>query len=122
MRVPFSHSLRLTGLSVGAAKDDAEGRPARVQIFVNRSSLGFEDIGRVEPAQAFELADGDVAEGVVLKLKVQKFANVQSLFLFIEGKDGSEHVSLASLSFFGAPVQGGEADYSQLKKADEHEH
>jgi hypothetical protein len=83
-----------------------------VKLFVNRPALGFEDVADVEPAQTCVLTDTDLEKE--LKLKVVKFGAVNSLHLFIEGPDGSDHVTVNSLAFFGQVTQG-VADYSKLK-------
>jgi len=115
--VPFSQTVRLTGLAVGAPLG-AEA-PATLKIFVNRPALGFEDVGDVEPAQAFTLTDADLGEDTQLKLKVAKFTAVNSLHLFVEGADGADRVAVSSLRFFGHLAQGGGADYKQLGKKEE---
>lgn len=107
---PFSQTVRLSAFSISGPKGDEQ--PTVVKMFVNRPALGFEDVADVEPAQTFTLIDGDLDKEQ--KVKVVKFGAVNSLHLFIEGPDDSEHVTVSSLAFFGSVTQG-VADYSKLK-------
>jgi hypothetical protein len=108
--VPFSQTVRLSAFSINGPKGNEQ--PVLVKLFVNRPALGFEDVADVEPAQTCVITDTDLEKE--LKLKVVKFGAVNSLHLFIEGPEGSDHVTVNSLAFFGQVTQG-VADYSKLK-------
>jgi len=113
----FQQTVRLSGLSIGGPLGAEQ--PRVLKIFVNRPALGFEDVADVEPAQAFQLADADLAPGAQLRLKVAKFNAVTSLHLFVEGPDGADKVAVSSLKFFGHLAQGSGTDWAQLKKKEE---
>lgn len=91
----FNQTVRLAGLSLGGPLGAEQ--PRLLKLFVNRPALGFEDVADVEAAQEFVLADADLAPGAQLKLKVARFAAVNSLHLFVEGVDGADHVAVSSL-------------------------
>ena len=119
--VPFSQAVRLSGLSVSGLADGTA--PVTLKLFVNRPALGFEDVGSVEPAQTFgPLTAKDLGDDAPqLKLKIAKFSAVNSLHVYVEAADDAESVAVSKLAFFGSLVQGGGADWSQLKKS-EHDH
>ena len=115
----FTQTVRLSGISLGAPLGAEQ--PRVLKVYVNRPALGFEDVSDVEPAQAFALADADLAAGAQLRLKVAKFNAVTQLHLFVEGADGADRVAVSSLKFFGHLAQGSGADWAQLKKKGEEE-
>ena len=91
----FNQTVRLAGLSLGGPLGAEQ--PRVLKLYVNRPALGFEDVADVEAAQEFALTDADLAPGAQLKLKVARFAAVNSLHLFVEGPDGADHVAVSSL-------------------------
>ncbi len=112
--IPFNTPVRLTGIIVNGPADEA---PTVLKVFVNRSALGFDDVGDVEPAQTLLLKPADLGDDVQTKLKPTKFGNVNSLFVFAE-REGSDTVALSKLSFVGQ-VLSGSSDMSKLKKSEE---
>lgn len=114
--VPFNSTLRLSAVIIDGPSSEA---PVVVKLYPNRSTLGFDDVADMEPAQTLNLKDSDLGKDVQTKLKVVKFTAVNELCLFFEGAADCDTVAVSRLRFIGTPVQG--TDMAALKKAG-HDH
>ena len=84
---------------------DPDLHPTKVQIYVNRPNMGFEDTEDVDPTQTLELTSADLKEEAdPIMLKFLKFQRVRSITLFIEDNAGGDVSALGGLKFFGRPV------------------
>lgn len=96
------HSIKLTEYNMGR---EPENNPTRIQLFVNRHNLGFEDIDDVDPTSVLELTPEDLREDAEpIQLKFVQYQRVKGITLFIEDNSGGEVSALGGLKFFGKPV------------------
>lgn len=96
------HSIKLTEFNMGA---EPENNPTRIQLFVNRYNLGFEDIDDVDPTSVLELTPQDLREDAdPIQLKFVQYQRVKGITLFIEDNNGGDVSALGGLKFFGKPV------------------
>lgn len=96
------HSIKLTEFNMGREPED---NPTRIQLFVNRCNLGFEDIDDVDPTSVLELTPQDLREGAEpIALKFVQFQRVKGITLFIEDNNGGEVSALGGLKFYGKSV------------------
>lgn len=92
------HSVQLSGPGAAA--------PSELLLFVNRSSMGFDDAETEPPAQMLALTYKDVAEGGrAVPLAYVKFQNVSTITVFIPANQGGgDKTTLHKLCFFGTPI------------------
>ncbi|KAG8466675.1 hypothetical protein KFE25_008054 [Diacronema lutheri] len=112
--VPFNQPVKLHSLLIQAAE---EGAPRTLKLYVNRSSMGFDDTESFPPTQVLELSRSDFAAdgSATVALNFVKFQCVQSLTLFIaDNQQGSDVTALARLQFVGMPIQA--TNVNDLKK------
>lgn len=84
---------------------DPESNPSKVNLYVNRGNLGFEDCEDVDPTQTLHLTSEDLKESAdPILLKYVKYQRVNSLTLFIEDNQGGEISALGGIKLFGRPV------------------
>lgn len=77
----FVRSVRVKAIVIKSS-GEPERRPRSIKLFINRPSLGFEDVQDAqEPyaAQILELTDEQVTEGKKIPLRYVRFQNVSSL-------------------------------------------
>ena len=97
---------------------DPELNPTKINIYVNRENLGFEDCDDVDPTQTLHLTSEDLKETAEpIQLKYVKYQRVKSLTLFVEDNQGGEITALGSLKFFGRPVAS--TNMAEFKKQQE---
>jgi hypothetical protein len=81
--VKFKNNVNLSGIMIESSME-MEKRPSSLQIFANKSSIGFGDIGSVTPTENINLSESSY--GKIQSLKIAKFKNVAVLcvriFLF----------------------------------------
>jgi len=97
--------------SIRIAAPDAASAPSTIKLFVNKTSLAFDDVESMAPTQtlSFEGTSGE------LKLNFVKFQNVSSLTVFIEGNQGDEEsTALSRFHLIGMPIPT--TNMSDLKK------
>lgn len=81
---------------------DPESNPSKVNLYVNRTNLGFEDCSDVEPTQTLHLTSDDLRESSPpTQLKYVKYQRVKSLTIFIEDNQGGDVTALGGLKLFG---------------------
>jgi hypothetical protein len=71
--VKFKNNVNLSGIMIESSME-TEKRPSSLQIFANKASIGFGDIGSVTPTESFTLSDNSF--GKIQSLKIAKFKNV----------------------------------------------
>mmetsp|Transcript_23136 Transcript_23136/g.78786 ORF Transcript_23136/g.78786 Transcript_23136/m.78786 type:complete len:164 (+) Transcript_23136:171-662(+) len=103
LTVPFKQMVKLQGIVFKGS--EAANAPKLVKLFVNRTSLGFDEAVSEPAAESFELSEEQVAEGALLPLKLAKFNNVRSLTIFVENNQGDEDVTILSkIQVFGSGI------------------
>jgi len=106
------HSIKFGEFNGGS---DPELNPSRIQLFVNRESMGFEDAEDIPATQVIELTATDLKENAApKKLKFVKFQRVSSISIFVEDNAGGEISALGSLKVYGRPV--GTTNMKDFKK------
>jgi len=111
--VPFNQTVKLHSLQFVAASIDHA--PKQVKLYVNRSTLGFDEVGSVEPTQVLELTKEDYADNKMIPLRFVKWQSVSSVVIFIENNlDETETTQLQQLVFIGQTVETTKMD--DLKK------
>ena len=77
--VKFRNNVNLSGILIeGSMTEDTA--PSQMQIFVNKNSLDFSDIGSVSPTENINLISN---LGKIVNLKIAKFKSVSSLIVRI---------------------------------------
>jgi len=111
--VPFKQTVKLHSLKlVAASKGHA---PKNIKLYVNRSTLGFDEVDSVEPTQTIELTEGDYADDKLIPLRFVKWQSVSSVVIFIGSNLGEEETTqLKQLTFIGQTVETTKMD--ELKK------
>jgi len=111
--VPFNQTVKLHSLKlVAESKDHA---PKTIRLYVNRSTLGFDEADSVEPTQVLELTVEDYADDKLIPLRFVKWQSVSSVVIFIESNIGEKDTTqLKQLIFVGQTVETTKMD--ELKK------
>jgi thioredoxin len=111
--VPFNQTVKLHSLKlVAASKAHA---PKTIKLYVNRPTLGFDEVDSVEPTQTLELTEGDYADDKLIPLRFVKWQSVSSVVIFIGSNLGEEETTqLKQLIFVGQTVETTKMD--ELKK------
>ena len=92
-------SIKFVSFNGGA---DPSVNPSKVNLYVNRENLGFEDCDDVDPTQTLHLTAEDLkADAPPINLKYVLFQRVKSLTIFIEDNQGAEYTALGGLQLFG---------------------
>jgi len=120
LNICFNQAVRVR--SIVLISKDATRAPENIKLFINRPSLGFEDVENAsEPdaAQVLKLTSEDVEKGTPIILRFVRFQSVNSLHIFIQSNHGGEDESrLDVLDVLGVPVEATK-DLSGLKKQEE---
>jgi hypothetical protein len=92
------HSVQLSGPGAAA--------PSELHLFVNRSSMGFDEAESEPATQMLALSPKDVADGgKAMPLAYVKFQNVSTITVFIPANQGGgDTTTLHQLRFFGTPI------------------
>ncbi|QDZ17705.1 galactose-binding domain-containing protein [Chloropicon primus] len=100
--LPFTQQVKLHSLLIQGP--ERETAPSAIKVFVNRSSVGFDEAESEVGTQTLELESDDVLEGKPVALKYVKFQKVQSVTVFISSNFDDEDVTkLSKLVLFGTP-------------------
>lgn len=99
----FSEPVNLAALRVAATGEEA---PARIKLFVNKPSMGFDDAESENATQEAQL-ELESAPQAVVRLAPAKFNTVHSLVIFVEENAGADETSVRYLEVLGARARGG---------------
>ncbi|KAJ7043380.1 galactose-binding domain-like protein [Mycena alexandri] len=80
LNIPFHQTVRVRALVIKSS--GGEQAPKRVKLFVNRPSLGFDDVQDAEEpeaAQVLDISEEDVKSGRPIPLRFVRFQTVTSL-------------------------------------------
>jgi len=121
LNIYFNQAVRVR--SIFLQSRNAEQAPKEIKLFINRPSLGFEDVedaSEPDAAQVLELSREDVVEeGKRIFLRFVRFQSVNSLHIFIKSNQGEGDESrLDVLEIFGTLVETTK-DLSGLRKQEE---
>ncbi|KAF9895526.1 Thioredoxin-like protein 1, partial [Lobosporangium transversale] len=93
--------------------------PKTIKLYVNRVTLGFDDVESVEETQKIELTEKDYEGNGLIPLRFVKFQSVNKVILFVEDNLGDEDTTkIQQLTFIGNSLEG--TDMSALKKVEDH--
>jgi len=111
--VPFNQTVKLHSLKlVPASKDHA---PKTIKLYVNRSTLGFDETESIEPTQVLDLTEENYGDDKLVPLRFVKWQSVTSVVIFIESNLGEKDTTqLKQLVFVGQTVETTKMD--DLKK------
>jgi hypothetical protein len=73
--INFRDNVNISGIMIESSMDSSKA-PSEIQLFVNKNTLDFSDIGSVSPTENIKL-NGNL--GKVINLKIAKFRSVSSL-------------------------------------------
>ncbi len=79
--IQFIRSVRIKSLVI-KSKGEPGQQPRKIKLFINRPSLGFEDVQDAEEpdaSQIIELTDAQVTQGKKIPLRFVRFQNVNSI-------------------------------------------
>ncbi|KAI0340138.1 DUF1000-domain-containing protein [Trametopsis cervina] len=96
-------------------------RPRTIKLFINRPSLGFDDVQDAEEpnaAQIIELTDDQVEQGKKIPLRFVRFQNVASVHIFVATNGGDDETRIDAIDIFGS-VASGSKDLSALREVEE---
>ncbi|KIM72491.1 hypothetical protein PILCRDRAFT_829691 [Piloderma croceum F 1598] len=120
LNIPFNQAVRVRSV-VLQSRSEVQA-PKSIKLFVNRPSLGFEDVedaSEPEAAQVLTLRAEDVKQGNRIVLRYVRFQAVNSLHIFVQSNQGGDEESrIDVLEVFGVPVETTK-DLSGLKKQEE---
>ncbi|THG99051.1 hypothetical protein EW026_g3232 [Hermanssonia centrifuga] len=120
VNIPFNQSVRIRSIVIKSSV--AAQRPRLIKLFINRPSLGFDDVqDSQEPdaAQVLELTEEQVLEGKRIPLRFVRFQNVGSLHIFVASNGGDDETRIDGIDVFGIPALGGTKDLSGLRKEED---
>jgi len=111
--IPFNQAVKLHSMHIGSA----EGVPKTLKLWINRTSMTFDDVDSFPPTQTIELSSSDFKIGhvAVVPLHFVKWQCVQSVTVFVENNlEGSDVTTVTKLQFAGMPIQT--TNMNDLKK------
>ncbi|KAI0048240.1 DUF1000-domain-containing protein [Auriscalpium vulgare] len=122
LNIHFNQLVRVKAIVLQSSKSStsqpSQG-PKLVKLFVNRPSLGFEDVqdaDEPEAAQVFDLTEDQVESGKPIVLRYVRFQAVNSLHIFVVSNQGDEEATrIDAVDILGSTVEGTK-DLSGLKK------
>ncbi|GAA5890606.1 hypothetical protein JCM5296_004312 [Sporobolomyces johnsonii] len=119
LHIPVNQSIKLRALRFSTLPSSLPQAPKSIKLFVNQSSLGFDEAESQEAAQEFELTE-DQAKGLeAVQLRFVRFQNVSHLTIFVASNQGDEDSTrIDKLELIGVPIEG-TADLAGLKKMDD---
>jgi len=118
LNISFHQMVKITGLRI-RSREPSQG-PLIVNVFVNRPSIGFEDVEdtqALEVAQVIQLSEDEVGTGKQIRLRFVRFQSVNSVHLFVKSNQcGLEETRIDEVDFFGCLAQSATRDLSGLQK------
>lgn len=103
--LPLSQNVKLMGLLVGSV---AGSQPTKIKVFVNKPSIGFEDIEEFAADAEVNIKDGEMpADGSPKEFKFKfstKLSNCAHLTIFFDS-EGNDKVTVSTLRIVGEPLE-----------------
>jgi len=108
LSVHFNQSVRVRSMVIKTSS--ASQAPRDITIFVNRPSIGFEDVDSDgadrNAAQILSLSEAQVTQGQRVPLRYVRFQSVNSIHIFVgSNHGGEEQTRIDGIDFFGTPVE-----------------
>ncbi|KAI9027964.1 PITH domain-containing protein [Hyaloraphidium curvatum] len=117
--IPFNQTVRLHSLKFVPGQN-VNAAPKEIKTFINRLTLGFDDVDSIPETESLTLSENDFAPNSVTPLRFVRYQSVNSLILFIGSNQGDEESTvLKQLVIYGSPIET--TKMSDLKKVD-HDH
>lgn len=103
MFIPFVNKVNIRSIAVWAP--ETEQCPQTIKLYVNRSSMDFDDVDHAKPTEIIQLtSEQDGAQGKVHALKFINFRNVVSLGLFVADNHGGETTVIQKIRLVGSII------------------
>ncbi|GAA5830576.1 hypothetical protein JCM5353_002917 [Sporobolomyces roseus] len=119
LQIPVNQSIKLRALRFTTLSSSLSSAPKKIRLFVNQSSVGFDEAESQEPAQEVELTEAQAKGSEAVQLRFVRFQSVSHLSIFVASNQGEEDVTrVDKLDLIGVPIEG-TADLSGLGKNDE---
>ncbi|GAA5915808.1 uncharacterized protein JCM6883_006293 [Sporobolomyces salmoneus] len=119
LQIPINQSIKLRALRFTTTPTASKSAPKSIRLFVNQSSIGFDEAESQEPAQALELTEAQAEGKEAVQLRFVRFQNVSHLSIFVASNQGEEEVTrIDKLDLIGVPIEG-TADLAGLQKNDD---
>ncbi|GAA5876561.1 hypothetical protein JCM16303_003580 [Sporobolomyces ruberrimus] len=119
LQIPVNQSIKLRALRFTTLPSALKSAPKSIRLFVNKSSVGFDDAESQEPAQELELTEAQAKGDEAVQLRFVRFQNVSHLSIFVASNQGGEDVTrIDKLDLIGVPIEG-TADLAGLQKNDD---
>ncbi|KAJ1504956.1 Thioredoxin-like protein 1 [Coelomomyces lativittatus] len=101
--IAFNQAVKLH--SIKFFQEEFETAPKRIKLFVNRTSMGFDEADSIEPVQTLDLTKNDFEETQATVLRFVKFQSVNILTIFVENNQSNGEITqLRGLKFIGGVV------------------
>ncbi|CEQ42193.1 SPOSA6832_03967, partial [Sporobolomyces salmonicolor] len=119
LHIPVNQSIKLRALRFSTLPSSLPQAPKSIKVFVNQSSIGFDEAESQDAAHEFELTE-DQAKGLeAVQLRFVRFQNVSHLTIFVASNQGDQDSTrIDKLDLIGVPIEG-TADLAGLKKLDD---
>ena len=107
--IQFTVPVRLRAVSFQTHRDSLCAAPKSVSIFKNKVISDFSEARDTIPDASFDLKRKACAESIPQQLRAAKFANVDSLTVFVEdNQEGLDETLVNRIAFLGVPLSGGQ--------------
>lgn len=118
INIAFQGAVTLKGFRITCDEskaDDDTSMPAEIKVFINSTSMDFDDAHDLAPKACFELSKEQLVNGAAVELSAAKFSNVNSVTLFIATNQAeAECTYLNNLVLLGTPKDG--FNMNEIKK------
>ncbi|RKP20337.1 thioredoxin-like protein 1, partial [Rozella allomycis CSF55] len=102
INIPFLQNVKLHSIKISGPKGKA---PKTIRFYVNRLTMGFDEVDSIEPTQTIQLDEKDI--GKVVPLRFVKFQNVHTVVIFIEDNQaGDDETIIENIQIIGQTIQG----------------
>ncbi|OCB85075.1 DUF1000-domain-containing protein [Sanghuangporus baumii] len=122
LNVYFTQRVRLRSIVIQTNEEHIAQGPKIVKLFMNRSSIGFEDVedaSEAQTAQTLQFTEDDVQNGKAIPLRYVRFQNVDSIHIFVaSNQEDEETTRIDRIEFFGN-LNEGTKDLSGLQREEE---
>jgi len=119
-------SIVIQASSISSGPEESSSGPKKIKLFINKPSLGFEDVEDAEePAasQVLEISEDTLKNGTRIPLRFVRFQSVNSLHIFVASNHGGEDkTNIDVIDIFGVPVQVTKNLSGLAKAGEEHNH
>ncbi|GAA5934901.1 uncharacterized protein JCM15063_003097 [Sporobolomyces koalae] len=119
LQIPVNQSIKLRAIRFTTVPASLASAPKSIRLFVNQSSIGFDEAEGQDAAQELELTEAQAKGSEAVQLRFVRFQNVSHLSIFVASNQGGEDVTrIDKLDLIGVPIEG-TADLAGLQKGDD---